>query len=320
MMRVGLIRNARSHRNRTPDELFCQTATALLGDCFAEPASPQELEAVLDAFVLRGVELLIIDGGDGTLHKVLGALPPKWVEAPPFFAILPSGNTNLVAADVGCTQRGVAGLRRLLNAVKDDSWRHQVQRRHVMDIVWTDQSYTSQRGMFFGAAAFTRGIDIAHEGVHRQGLFQKLAVLVTIALSGLQLLHRKSRNVWLAGEPMSVDIDMQGAREGARFLFLATSLQKMFFGIWPFWNGEAAALRFLDVDANPRDLFKAGFSVLCGRQPQWLKAHEHYQSGGAARIGLELSHRFVIDGEIFEPGPSGRIILTAGPSLEFLVL
>ena len=320
MMRVGLIRNAASYRNRTPDEAFRQTAMALLGDCFAEPSSPQELEAVLDRFVLRGVELLIVDGGDGTLHKVLGALPPQWVDTPPLFAILPSGNTNLVAADVGCTQRGTAGLGRLLEAVKNGGWRQYVKRRHALDIEWADRSQVPQRGMFFGAAAFTRGIDIAHEGVHKQGLFQKLAVLVTIALSGLQLLRRKSRDVWLSGEPMSVDIDMQGAREGDRFLFLATSLQKMFFGIWPFWNGEAAALRFLDVDAYPRDLLKAGVAVLRGRQPQWLQAHAHYHSGGAARIGLELSHRFIIDGEVFEPGPARRIILKAGPSLEFLVL
>lgn len=320
MMRVGLIRNAKSHRNRMPDEAYRELASALLGADFAEPSSPQELEAVLRGFALRGVELLVVDGGDGTLHKVLGALPPQWVEAPPRFAILPSGNTNLVAADVGCRQRGAAGLKHLFDIVKDGSWQRYVKSRHALEIEWADGAYPSQRGMFFGAAAFTRGIDIAHEGVHKQGLFQKAAVLVTIALSGLQLLRRKSREVWLAGEPMSVDIDQQGAREGQRFLFLATSLQQMFFGIWPFWGGEEAALRFLDVDAYPADLLKAGSAVLRGQQPQWLQEHAHYQSGGAARIGLELAHRFVIDGEIFEPGPSRNIILKAGPSLEFLVL
>jgi hypothetical protein len=319
-MRVGVIRNAKSYRNRKPDEAFRSTATQWLGEDFAEPASLDEMKSVLADFARREIKLLVIDGGDGTLHKTLGALPPAWESAPPLLAILPSGNTNLIAADVGCGLRGLPGLKRLLDAARTGAWKGHVERRSALEVEWGDGAHAPQRGMFLGAAAFTRGIDIAHDGVHAQGLFQKSAVMLTLALSAAQSLRATSRERWLAGDLMSVGIDTDDTREGARFLFLATGLQKLFFGIWPFWDEQGAKLRYLDVDAHPKKLIRAGAALLRGHAPQWMRDSEQYRSGGATRIALQLSHRFVLDGEVFEPGPSGQIFLKAGPSMEFVVL
>jgi len=319
-MRVGLIRNAKSYRNRRPDDAFRTSAAQWLGADYAEPASLSEMQAVLADFARREIELLVIDGGDGTLHKTLGALPPAWESAPPHFAILPSGNTNLIAADVGCGSRGLPALKRLLDAARTGEWKGYVERRSALEVEWGDASNAPQRGMFFGAAAFTRGIDIAHNGVHAQGLFQKSAVMLTLALAAAQTLKAESRERWLAGDPMSVGLDAGDPRDGARFLFLATGLQKLFFGIWPFWDETGAGLRYLDVDAHPEKFIRAGVALLRGKAPQWVRDSEQYRSGGATRIELKLSHRFVLDGEVFEPGPSGQLFLKAGPSLEFIVL
>ena len=48
-----------------------------------------------------GLDLLVIDGGDGTVRDVISLLPHTFGEAPPLLAVLPSGKTNVLAIDLG---------------------------------------------------------------------------------------------------------------------------------------------------------------------------------------------------------------------------
>lgn len=322
MKRVGLIRNPRSRGNRGPANGFTSRAQEWLGPCFVEVASPHDMREVLADFERRGVELLIVDGGDGTLHNALSVLPPAWEMQPPRMAIMASGNTNLVAGDVGSGVRGVKGLRSLIDFAQqgaDDPRR--LRTRACLELHWTDNVRPVARGMFFGAAAFTRGTDLAHGRLRSSGIFHTPEVLIAVAVSLAQSMRKASRERWLAGDAIEVAVDGQPNASGKnRFLFLATTLNKIMAGIWPFWNDAGASLRYLEIDAEPKRLGSASFSLLRGRAPQWLKDAEDYRSGGAFRIDLKLSERFVLDGEVFEPGPSGKVTLGTGPRLEFVVL
>ena len=318
MIRAALIRNPSSHRNLASSDSYRLQAREWLGPCFAEPAAPGDMHDVLADFAQRGVNLLIIDGGDGTLHKVLSALPPEWEKQPPRMAIMASGNTNLVAGDVGSGVRGVKGLRRLIDWTPQEVGR--VRSRSCLEIRWEDEAHPVVRGMFFGAAAFTRGTDIAHRKIHRRGFFHKPAVLFAIVASLGHTLLAATRRQWLMGDAMEIATDGQTALKGDRFLFLATSLDRLMLGIWPFWNDGGAAIRYLDVDATPKRLPGVSLALLRRRIPQWLRDAEDFRSGGANTIEMSLSERFVLDGEVFEPGPLGKILIRPGPQIEFVTL
>jgi hypothetical protein len=107
-------------------------------------------------------------------------------------------------------------------------------------------------------------------------------------------------------------------KTGPRFLFLATTLDRLMMDLWPFWGEGAGGLKFLDIEAPPKWLSRALLPALKGRPKPWM--HDAgYQSGVVEDLEVTLEGRFVLDGEFYRPGPNGKLRLEAGPPVEFLV-
>src|SRR3546814_15517729 len=84
-------------------------------------------------------------------------------------------------------------------------------------------------------------------------------------------MRKASRERGLAGDAIEVEVDGQPNASGKnRFLFLATTLNKIMAGIWPFLNDAGASLRYLEIDAEPKRPGSASFSLLRWRPPPWL--------------------------------------------------
>jgi len=323
MPKLALVRNPNSLRNRANRDGFRQRASDALGDFFVEADAPEDLAAILREFARREVGLLAIDGGDGTIHKILTALPDAFGGQPPQIAILPSGNTNLVASDVGCRKPGAETLMRLVDVASGVEPAKHIRKRASLDVHWPDNANPPARGMFLGAAAFTRGIDFAHGRRYVKSVTHHSAVAGAIFASVAKAYSGRAE--WFAGDPMTIapfvnGVPRSNARTNNRFIFLATTLHRMSFGLWPFWGTLDAPIRYVDVDAHPKRLLGALFSVLRGRAPDWLREASDYHSGSADTILLELNHRFVLDGETFEPGPSGKVELRSGRVLDFVAV
>jgi hypothetical protein len=322
-MTLGLVRNPHSLRNRGDRDGFRQRASDALGNLFVEADAPEDLGAILKEFARRDVGMLAIDGGDGTIHKVLTALPDAFGDHPPRIAILPSGNTNLVASDVGCRKPGVKTLMKLVDVAAGVEPAKHVRRRASLDVHWRDNAHPPARGMFLGAAAFTRGVEFAHGRRYVKSVTHHSAVAGAIFASIAKAYTGRAE--WFAGDPMTIAPSVEGmprtnGRTNNRFIFLATTLHELGFGVWPFWGALDAPIRYLDIDAHPKRLLGALYSVLRGRAPDWLREADDYQSGSADTIALELNHRFVLDGETFEPGPSGKVELRSGRVLDFVAV
>jgi hypothetical protein len=174
--------------------------------------------------------------------------------------------------------------------------------------------------MFFGAAAFVRATEVSHKirarGVDRArrwGSTQGWAVGLTLIGTALAAIAGPSRKLWLNGRPMTVE-----TKTGPRFLFLATTLDRLMMDLWPFWGEGAGGLKFLDIEAPPKWLSRALLPALKGRPKPWM--HDAgYQSGVVEDLEVTLEGRFVLDGEFYRPGPNGKLRLEAGPPVEFLV-
>ena len=65
------------------------------------PESFSQLDECLTEMRAEGVETLVIDGGDGTVREVVSRAPDIWGDAPVRYAIVPNGNTNLIARHAG---------------------------------------------------------------------------------------------------------------------------------------------------------------------------------------------------------------------------
>jgi hypothetical protein len=303
--RVGIISNPLSRAGREDRARFGAVAAGLP---HAEPASRAELRDALREFAAREVDLLAVQGGDGTLREVLTALPGAGFgdDATPAIAVLSAGKTNLAARVLGSAGTGEAALLRLMDA----DGRGALRRRSVPVLEVSRPGLPGEapplRGLLFGAAAFTEGKLLADRRLHRRGVYDGAAV--ALALAGIALRAGLDRGHALrAGVPMAVAPDDGPKREGRRFLLLATTLDRLMLGLRPFWGEGRGAVRWLDILAPPRRLAAALWAGARGRPRPWMGS-AGYLSGRAERLRVAMEGPFVLDGEVFEPGPEGLLL------------
>lgn len=321
--RFALIHNSRSRRNLREDSGYLECARRMVGPLFFSPDSQAELHDVMEDMARQEVGCLVIDGGDGTVGHVLSALHassyPK--DKLPMIAVLPSGNTNLIAADVGFGLRGAEALQRLQAKARSGQLAADVKQRQPLVVSWPEQGRAPVLGFFGGLGAFTRGIEIAHSPAILSKYAHDTAVLITLAETLRQIVTPRLRRSWLDGTPVGLGVGGGEAEMHNRFLLLCTSLHCLPHGIWPFWREEGQAdegISYLDVAAHPKRLLRAIWSLLRGRSPAWLRADPSYASGSVPRIVLNTGQSFVLDGEVLQTGPEGTLEISAGPMLSFL--
>lgn len=298
-MKLGVISNRYSDGNGGYSAIaaFARGRTDILAE------APESLEGLHDALArlaAAGVELLAIDGGDGTVRDVLTALPEVFGDREPLLAILPSGKTNVIARDVGMCGHGVAGVRRLIAA----KGRGRVVERPVLEAV--REGLPPIRGLFFGAGIFTYATQMAGQWTFDRGIKQSWGVALTM----LRVIWRHLRGAH-EGSQMAVGDEAPSAQ----FIVLATSLQKLMLGLWPFPREGAGQLHWLALAAPPRRLLPALLAAWRGR----VSTRRGLRGGRTDELHLHLNSPFVVDGEIYPPGPDG-VRLRLGRPLRFLSL
>ncbi|QKE91783.1 hypothetical protein HN018_18630 [Lichenicola cladoniae] len=318
--RIGVIRNPRSFGNR-------QTAAAVEpgaapGVVLTQPSDRQSLLDTLHGFAASGIDLVVVNGGDGTLRDVMSALLAAYPDMLPELAILRAGNTNLAARVLGINGSGPQALDQLIEAARTGRLRR--QRCAFLEVAWINQpSRPPLRGFFLGAGAFADAKQIADHQIHRRGVHQGAAVGLTLATTILRVLT--GRGPIHRGTPISTAIDNRPARDGHKFLLLVTTLDSLMLGLWPFWGSksDSGRLTWLEIDAPHRFLPVALPAIVIRQLRDWMPGRIAravsaiasgwgYRSGRATRLAVRLERPFVLDGEFFEPGPEGVLLTSPG--------
>jgi diacylglycerol kinase (ATP) len=300
---VGVIRNPRSHANRLRTEAAGERPS---GVRLAAPLTPAALARDLRDFAAEGVDLIVIDGGDGTVREVLSALPAAYGEAQPALAVLASGKTNILALDLGA-RRGWS-LEAVLRRAREPSFKF----RSPLEISWADGGIPPVRGFVFGLGAFVRATQMS-QSVNRMGAYHGVSVALTIAGAAAGAFFGGEKDVWRRGVPVSARMDEETFRTGDRFLLMATTLKRLPFGLRPF-GAPDEGMKVLDVEAPPRKLALALPTVLSGRKAAWLERNG-YRRRKAERLSVSSQEPIIVDGEVFS---GGEIIVRRGPAMRFL--
>lgn len=312
MSRLGVVANANSWKNRDAS----RAAPVPAGVLHAAPGSADGYADVLKRFAEGGVDTVAIDGGDGTLRDVVAAAVAAYGDRLPAFALVPSGKTNVAAADVGGVGRGPDALPRLLKALEDGSWRKGVATRRPIEIGFDGRKLY---GFVFGLGAFERATRLVDDRVHSAGFAQKLGVALGVVTSVSAAIGGSEREVWRRGERIALGLDGAPARELDSFALLATSLHRWLLGLWPFWGHGTAPIALTEVDAPPRRLALGLATAGIGKPRPWAEA-EGWRSSRVETASLTLDASFIVDGDRFTPGADGRVELKAGPALSFIRL
>ena len=103
MQSLAVISNPKSQRNRQGALDGLKTVLAEHPDVLHEELDDfSELNGMIGHFLDQGVEVIAVNGGDGTVQAVLTELGRRNLkDAAPRLAVIAGGMTNVIAKDVG---------------------------------------------------------------------------------------------------------------------------------------------------------------------------------------------------------------------------
>lgn len=273
------------------------------------------LPGLLARLADNGTGYLVVNGGDGTVHAVLGELFSGSAQGlAPALAVLAGGTSNTIAGDVGLKGERGAALARLLDAIADNRAAALERSRAVLRV-----DYGAARpvhGMLFGAAGITRGIRTHRRLMPWPWLPDPVATVMMLGLLlGSQLVNGRIAREVLEGETVRLRIDDAPAVAEHYSVLLASTLERIVLGSCPFWGSGDGPLRFSAVRYPPARLVRS--------LPRFLFGPQHglpagYASWNARRVQLRLDSAFVLDGEFYEPPAGGEVILSADEQVRFL--
>ena len=310
---VGIIRNPRSHRNKgvTPE----------MAECFniltETPRTREELHHTLAGFERRGIDYLVVDGGDGTVRDVLTCGGEIFGEEWPALIVLPKGKTNALTVDLGLPNQW--SLADALAAAH----RGRTATRRPLRVTSTDNAgELRMQGFILGTGAFSIATEAGQEA-HRRGVFNSFAVGLTILWGIFQTLFGRADNPWRKCTPTRItdrgtgtDLPHPGpGRADERYLAIATTFEKFPLGARPFGRDPAPGLKLAVIDWPVRWMMALLPAILFGLYGRVL-ARNGAQRFRASELELEIGGSFILDGEAF---PGGGYVLDEGPLLTFVV-
>jgi len=306
-LRSAILTNPHSNRNRRHLPRLRAQLAVHRGIQHIETASLDDLPAAVEMLLADGVELLGINGGDGTVHAVLTALLRASAGQPlPSIALLPGGTTSMSA-------RGVNGgavpfdraLDTLLTAANSASTG---QARHLLKIHAAGSD--AQLGLSLGMGAIVSGVEYCHERIYSLGLRDEWAAGAALLRAGWGIARREP--VFADGVPLDLDID--GERHSAKAsIFLVTVLDELILGIRPFWGDGEDPLRITLVREHAARFLRSFPDFLRGRAHPHLTEAAGYLSRRGSHVEIRSQGPYTIDGEIYH-SKTGEIRVDAfGP-------
>jgi len=302
--RVGIVFNQRAHGNVSRGD----TSPAGSADLdWASPGTQAELSATLKRFAERQIDVLIVDGGDGTIRDVLTAAKAHFHGRLPTVAVVPSGKTNALAIDLGISRDW--SLRDALQLVGAG----RIEQRTPVEIHRVGSAEPALCGFLFGAGAFVRATALAQRA-HRLGAFHGVAVGLSLAGAIAQTIFGGRNNPWRQGDAMRVELSDGRCFDEAFYLLLGTTLDRLPLGLKPFGRARSG-FKLLAVDAPPRRILSSLPALLTGSEAPWLDARG-YHHGDVDSFRISLEGGFILDGETYE---GGDFIIRRGAAMNFLV-
>lgn len=279
--------------------------------------STEDLPAALAELAAAEVEVLAVDGGDGTLHRVLTELLNRPLfERLPQIAPLRGGRTNMAALDMGAQRSPAKSVNSLLSGVRQGRLSERYVHRPVLRVT-RGGAEESLYGFFMGTGVVRRTMRFIHRvfppGRARGALGGGITAASIVAQA---VWGGRSRGV-LIPDKHQIVLDGDPVEPTEFLLVLATSLERLMLHLRPFWGREAAPVRFTGIAWNAAALGRNALPVASGRGTTmgWERG---YLSRNVSTAQLRFDCGFTLDGELFDPEPEGSLRIEAVEHVPFL--
>ena len=315
---VGLISNPHSGRNRKQLDAIDRIVADYPNVHHRTTQDADEIPTVLAEFASRSIDILAINGGDGTIARILTEL---LVQRPfpdlPRLALLPGGTTNMNAGDVGLHGSLVKAVRRLCEWGSGAQTSFETLQRPILRVTGGN-GQAAVCGMAFGAGAITRGVEYSNTSIKRQGIIGALRPGLALFRTFWGIARRD--HSFLRPVPISVQRnDNPAGPTRDTLLIVVSSLERLILGMRPYWGEEVAPLHATLV-LDPANRFLRNVpALLRGRPNRHMTEANGYYSHNADQIRLIMDDMWTLDGELYQATASdGPVTITNGGDVTFV--
>lgn len=315
-MRIGLLNNLRAGRNtRRAAQILREIAGARDVVHIATPSADAVPEALAE-MERADIELLVVNGGDGTLERALTALMARGRPARlPVIAPIRGGRTNMTATALGAARDSVRGLREVIAAARAGRLAERTETLSVLRVTPL-RGDDVRCGMFVGAGMLGRAVTWTSRNLPKGRAQETFGVaLITAKLIADVLAGRDSK--LLRPEKIRVAFDGAPVPDEERLVALFTTLERLIFGIRPCWGSGPGPIRSTLVRGNAERMARTIPSILAGRAPAFATPEHGYTSANASRVELVADCEVTVDGEMFPTESGAAYTITAEEGVRF---
>ena len=315
-VRIGILYNPLSGRNRRAPEALPRAISCYPDVLTREVRTPGDVHDALTDFARQGLGLIVISGGDGTVQAALTVLfTHRPFAACPPLVVLAAGTTNMIAGDIGLGGYQHRALHRLFAWARTGRGRVVRVERPVLRL--QVPGHGTKYGMFCGAAIISQGIRYYQQNLHNQGLHGVVGIVLTLCRSLWAAVRHSNRRMTTTA--MTVGLDGRAPEQGNFLLFFATTLDRLFFGLRPFWGGGQGPLRSTAIRTEAPYLLQVLPMLATGRRCRRGTPENGYFSANVNEIQLFMDSPVALDGELYTPDTMEKpTVLQCGGRATFL--
>ena len=317
---VGLISNPNSGRNRKHLRTIERIVANHPRVHHCATSGPADVPAALSTLADRSVAVIAINGGDGTVARVLThLLEDAPFERLPLIALLPGGTTNMNAGDVGLRGSLVNAVQRLCRWADDDRIEGRLLRRAILRVD-PGAGQPVAFGMFFGTGAIIHGITYCRASIHTKGVANEIGPGLAMARTLWGIARGDRRFARSVAVSVAFD-DAPPAPAEDILILLVSSLERLLLGMRPYWGKDDGPLHVSVIRAGAHRLLRNLPALLRGKPGRHAGIAAGYQSRNVGRVSLSLDGPYTLDGEMYQASrAAGPVTITDGGPVTFIRL
>ncbi len=316
---IGIINNMLARKNRTG--LFCKkTMSGILGrhGIIFDTHSLDELNSAIDEVLNRNVQILCINGGDGSLQKAVTRLlnRTEGKRELPYLVPMRGGTMNMVCKNVGILGNPYTVLERLVERYKKFKTGYDGLEFREFKVIKVKSNLIDGTEYTF---CFANGIAFKIIKTYYAGGTpspQRAFNLVTSIIGGF-ILGTDEANYYFEHIPAKITIDNTPYPYDQIILSVASSYPKLVLWFTPFFESDKVKDRdgfnFFAISCDNWEIIRN----LRGLSRGLIKVRDSYNDL-SQNVTMEFSGGFTIDGEIYESTENIWVELSSGPVLKFL--
>ncbi len=306
---IGIITNPNSKANkRDPSK------SALLGYILGQQGqlavtnSIEHLHQVAHSFKDSKIEILAINGGDGTISQTLSAFVSAYGSEPlPKIALLRGGTMNVLASNLGI--RGTSE-RLLFNLVERYS-----ASKIPSPITLQSLDVNGRIGFLYADGVAYSVLD----EFYRNKSNALGAIWLVIQIAGSALTQGQLSKKIIKNQNIEIESEGLGRRKIASTMLFASTIDRMPLGLrlFPYARSSPGRFQVVDVISTPDrllfDLPKIVSKTELGDNDQRI-------SFCSPRLSLscDKEYNYSVDGELYSVPGGQEVVLKMGPRFEFI--